>query len=116
MLKRLISDVPLRNQIAGKTCYSTFVNSVMDEYVEDAIVKPELTNFNFELDNPTTIMGILCAFALCLNVANMPNEPTLEKMETKLGIFVNMNDIKRKTKMVLIIIFFVLSRNLENAI
>ena len=138
-LKNLSS---VKDDISTKVFYSTFVNKIADEFIEDAPYNI-ITNVQSSLDedsfintitygNMTSCFGVgMGVFGENCHLKNiilfvflyfiwfkMQNSIyiNINKLNEKIGYYVDTNRINKDTNLLVLVIFIVLTRNIENAI
>jgi hypothetical protein len=138
-LKELTS---IKDSISTRIFYSTFLNKITDEFIEDAPyniisnVQSSLDDDNFintiTYGNITTSVGFsMGIFGSNSHIKNimlfmflyfiwfkMQNSiyVNFNKLNNKIGNYIDTKTIQKNTNLIVVVLFIILTRNVENAI
>jgi len=130
----------LKNEITTRVYYSTAVNEITDEFIEETPIQ-FISSFHDSFDNnailesitgtPTPHLGlgiaindichlrnaVLIFFVYFIWYQSVTMEPQyIKNVQNKIGNYIDIETIQKHTKLVLLIIFIVFTRNVGNVI
>ena len=141
-LSQLKDVFNMKSDITSKIIYSTFMQQMSDEFLENAPynfishIQHNMNNDNTILDSISfgnntneVIFGftisnyyhmkevLFCVFLYYIWYRLLYiNHTTYKYIQTKIGVFIDLESVQKKMNLILFILFFIFNRNIENAV